>query len=50
MRYLMVMIIALLVPAAAMAKGECKADKEKFCKDVVSSEGKDWSLPQTACS
>src|SRR6478752_577244 len=31
MRYLMVAIIALLVPAAAMAKGECKADKKKFC-------------------
>jgi hypothetical protein len=40
MRYLMVMIIALLVPAAAMAKGECKADKEKFCKDVVAAKGK----------
>jgi hypothetical protein len=31
MRYLMVAIIALLVPAAAMAKGECKADKKEFC-------------------
>jgi hypothetical protein len=40
MRYLMVMIIALLVPAAAMAKGECKADKEKFCKDVIAAKGK----------
>jgi hypothetical protein len=35
MRYLMVAIIALLVPAAAMAKGECKADKKKFCADFT---------------
>ena len=35
MRYLTVAIIALLVPAAAMAKGECKADKQKFCADVT---------------
>ena len=33
MRYLMVAIIALLVPAAAMAKSECKADKKKFCPE-----------------
>jgi hypothetical protein len=35
MKQLMVVIIALLVPAAAMAKGECKADREKFCKDAA---------------
>jgi hypothetical protein len=35
MKQLMVLIIALLVPAAAMAKGECKADREKFCKDAA---------------
>jgi hypothetical protein len=35
MRCLMVAIIALLVPAAAMAKGECKADRKKFCADVT---------------
>ena len=34
MKHLMVAIIALLVPAAAMAQ-ECKADREKLCKDVV---------------
>ena len=39
MRYLMVAIIALLVPAAAMAKGECKEDKQRFCKDVVEAKG-----------
>ena len=30
MKYVMVAIIALLVPTAAMAKGECKEDKQKF--------------------
>jgi hypothetical protein len=34
-------MIALLVPtAAAMAKGACKDDKEKFCKDVIAGGGK----------
>jgi hypothetical protein len=35
MKYLMALMIALLVPTAAMAKGECKADKQKFCKDAA---------------
>ena len=39
MKYVMVAIIALLVPTAAMAKGECKADKQKFCKDVIEAKG-----------
>jgi hypothetical protein len=39
MKYLMVVIIALLIPAAAMAKGECKEDKQKFCKDVIEANG-----------
>ena len=34
MKYLIVLIIALLIPAAAMAKG-CKEDKQKFCKDAT---------------
>jgi hypothetical protein len=33
------LIIALLVPTAAMAKGECAEDKQKFCKDVVAAKG-----------
>ena len=28
----------MLVPTAAMAKGECKEDKQKFCKDVAKSD------------
>jgi len=39
MRYLMALLIALLVPTAAMAKGECKEDKQKFCKDVIEAQG-----------
>jgi len=35
MKHLMVVIIALLIPAIAMAKGPCKEDKEKFCKDAA---------------
>jgi hypothetical protein len=38
MKHLMVMIIALLIPVVAMAKGECGADKQKFCKDLVEKE------------
>ena len=37
MRYLMVAIIALLVPAAAMAN-ECKADKKKFCPEGLAKK------------
>jgi Cysteine rich repeat len=39
MKQLIVLIIALLVPAAAIAKGECKEDRQKFCKDVIKSNG-----------
>ena len=38
MKHMMALIIALLVPTAAMAKGECKDDKEKFCKDVIGAK------------
>jgi hypothetical protein len=34
MKHLMVVIIALLIPAGAMAQGECKEEVRKFCKDV----------------
>jgi hypothetical protein len=34
MKYVAVLMIALLAPAAALAKGECDADREKFCKDI----------------
>ena len=35
MKHVAIVLIALLIPTAAMAKGECKEDKAKFCKDAV---------------
>ena len=32
MNHLTVVIIALLIPATAMAKGDCKQDRQTFCK------------------
>jgi hypothetical protein len=34
MKQLMVLIIAIVVPAAAMTDGGCRDDVQKFCKDV----------------
>jgi Cysteine rich repeat len=39
MKYLMALFITLLVPTAAVAKGECKEDRQKFCKDVIEAKG-----------
>jgi len=39
MNHLVALIIALLIPAAAMAKGECQEDSQKFCKDVIDAKG-----------
>jgi len=39
MKYLVALLLALLVPTAAIAKGECKQDRQKFCKDVVEAKG-----------
>ena len=39
MKYLVALLLALLVPTAAIAKGECKEDKQKFCKDIVEAKG-----------
>ena len=39
MRYLMALTVALLVPTAAFAKGECQDDVQKFCKDVGEAKG-----------
>ena len=32
-------VIALLIPTTAVVAGDCTADKEKFCKDVVDENG-----------
>ncbi|MGA7371023.1 MAG: cysteine rich repeat-containing protein [Methyloceanibacter sp.] len=38
-QYLMTLIVALLVPTAALAKGEREDDVQKFCKDVAGEKG-----------
>ncbi|MGA8433520.1 MAG: hypothetical protein WB713_01740, partial [Methyloceanibacter sp.] len=38
-QYLMTLIVALLVPTAAFAKGECQDNVQKFCKDVAGEKG-----------
>ena len=38
MRYLLMLLIGLLVPTAALAKGECRDDRKKFCAGMVKSE------------
>ena len=35
MKYLMVVIIALIIPATAVAKNPCKEDRQKFCKHAA---------------
>ena len=35
MKHVTVAIIALLIPATAMAAGECKKDRHKFCRDAA---------------
>jgi Cysteine rich repeat len=39
MKRQMVLTIAVLIPAAAMAKGECQDDVQNFCKDVGEEKG-----------
>jgi hypothetical protein len=43
MKYLMALLFALLVPTAAMAKGECKEDRQKFCKEVTGGNENVWA-------
>jgi hypothetical protein len=38
MRFLIVLTVALLVPAAAMAGGECREELQKFCKEQVEAK------------
>jgi hypothetical protein len=39
MKLLALVIIAILMPTAAMATGECKEDRQKFCKEVIEAKG-----------
>jgi hypothetical protein len=38
MRYLLTLLIALLVPTAALAKAECRDDRKKFCAGMEKTE------------
>jgi hypothetical protein len=38
MRYVIALLIALLIPTAALAKGECKEEKKKFCAGLEKKE------------
>lgn len=38
MKYLMTLMVVLLIPTAALAKGECKEDKQKFCGGLEKKE------------
>jgi hypothetical protein len=39
MKHLIVMLVTLLIPTATMARDECKADAQKFCKEVIDAKG-----------
>jgi hypothetical protein len=40
MKYLLTLLIVLLIPTAALAKGECKEEKEKFCAGLDKKEAR----------
>ena len=38
MKYLLILLVVLMMPTAALAKGECKEEKKKFCAGVEKKE------------
>jgi hypothetical protein len=38
MKYLLTLLIVLLIPTTALAKGECRQDGKKFCARMVKKE------------
>jgi hypothetical protein len=38
MKYLFTLLIVLLIPTAALAKGECKEERKKFCAGMVKKQ------------
>ena len=38
MKYLLTLLIVLLIPTAALAKGECKEERKKFCAGMAKKE------------
>jgi hypothetical protein len=38
MKYLLTLLIVLSIPTAALAKGECKDERKKFCAGMVKKQ------------
>ena len=38
MKYLLTFLMVLLIPTAALAKGECKEERKKFCAGMVKKQ------------
>ena len=38
MKYLLTLLIVLLIPTAALAKGECKEERKKFCSGMARNQ------------
>ena len=38
MKYLLTLLMVLLIPTAALAKGECKEERKKFCAGMVKKQ------------
>ena len=38
MKYLLMLLVGLLIPSAALAKGDCKEEKGKFCPGLKKEE------------
>ena len=38
MKYLRTLIVLLVIPTAALAKGECKEERKKFCPELEKKE------------
>ena len=38
MKYLLTLFIVLVIPTAALAKGECKEERKKFCSELEKKE------------
>ena len=38
MKYLLTLLMVLLIPTAALAKGECKEERKKFCSGMARNQ------------
>jgi hypothetical protein len=46
MKHLLTLLIVLLIPTAALAKGECRDERKKFCAGMVKSSPSTDTQPQ----